>query len=239
MRALRTCVVATLSTLGALGIASASGLDRPEVSLAPVVSAETLNVEGAPVRLQPVPATPRPRNVPSHNFRLEIAIENRSNAPIERLDLQAFVFSATGAPKGFHAFTLRATYQPWVTAYTLYSTSGYSLEAGDRLVVFPYAAYGKSRAWSADPETIHRLAGSFGRRGDPSELEAIWSAENNPPQPGLGEPRDRCQSECATAQSNCSTQCPCGVSNFTCSCTNEGLSIGCGCFQCPAPRPGG
>lgn len=191
-----------------------------------------IDSDEAPFKISVVDAGPAGDEHGRNDLSVELYVSNTSPQALGRIEVLALVVSPRGQAKGFHTFTLPVDAAAGERVYALYRTGQYSVSAGDKVVLLPYAAMGRGLDWRSDAERIGYLA---------REVEAavrdgshvVWSAANNPPEPGLDNPINHCTSMCSQANTTCQTNCRCGIQSASCTCSRESISSSCTCFQCP------
>jgi hypothetical protein len=202
--------------------------------------ADLVNLPGAPFEISAAQAS-APAPPANGLFGFEFRALNTSPVPLTRIGVEAVVFSPTGEPKGFYQFQIKTNLKPGIWAYLGYGTSKsgpgkikINAEAGDRIVLMPYAATGPGSSWQAaisDLSEVH--AALKAAQGDASFVNLRGALlPQNPAPPGDPGNSGTCLA-CQNAYSQCEGICKCGVSSVSCNCSDN--SQACSCFQCPVP----
>lgn len=206
-----------------------------------------LNLDEAAFRLGALRAVPNSAGQPAGELlTVEFEVENAARGRLDRVGVEATVFSAEGELRGFYIFDLPVHLNPGASSYVRASTGRFHASASDRIVLLPYAASGPGLRWrigAARMQEVTQLIAAA--QGDVERAEANLAAaalvnatgsavtpqSPTPPSDPYG---GGCAAQCQNASSSCTATCPCGVSSVSCSCQPDGsYSDTCTCFQCP------
>lgn len=157
-------------------------------------------------------------------LRMSFYLENISGSPIESALVTAYVFTETGAAKGFYSLTIQANLEPNETAYYLRKTSAFDVTEADRVILVLEEILGAANTWQIPEEALADL-------NQDSILPVLESAAELT---GLElKEGDPCIAFCDSREAKCFTTCTCGVQEFACSCGGDGTrSSNCKCQIC-------
>ena len=193
---------------------------------APGATVLSVAVEGAPVRLVPLPYAPKEAHLAeagaaARDLGLSIKFYalNESVNTIRSLDVGAYVYSAEGVARGFHIFSFKVDIAPGTSRYFDFRTDAFEREPGDTVVLVPEWVSGTELSW-ARPEEITPHVLQLARSEDLFERQITVDI--------------KCESKCDARGDTCAGICdPCGVSEFSCSCgDNATITSTCKCHKC-------
>ena len=184
-------------------------------------SPAAVNPAGAPFELVQVPAASCAASpVAGDGLSIQYSIRNTSAETLRQVGIEIVSFSAAGELKAFGTYTGGVQIAPGESTWNTYTTAGYHVAPGDRLIMLPYS-------------------GSSGRRGTlrweiPREelfqrTQALSAAQGDRPLPP-GEPGCLNPSLCK--------DCPCGTAGSFCESDASGTlgTVRCECKECPTGR---
>lgn len=157
-------------------------------------------------------------------LRMSFYLENVSGASITSALISAYVYTATGAAKGFYTFTLEERLQPGDIAYFVRKTSAFEVAESDRVILVLEEIEGVNRTWKIPEQALDELDWS----------STLSELESNADFMGLKlQQKDACIAFCDAREAKCNSTCACGVLEFGCSCGSDGTrSSSCKCQIC-------
>jgi len=236
-RSTTACLAAFLACAAATRCVSAQAgiLTAPRV----------LNLPSAPFQLSALPERSSTPPGMDNLAGVEFNVTNTGKATLNKIAIQAAVFTATGDPRGYFSFEMPVALKPGRSTYAVHATADFKLDATDRLVLLPLYAEGFSLRWHLPEGQLRALGRELvTARGDAAAAplgealqnisEAIVPQQQYPPtDPGSGGGCTACSNAPDTCKSFCS---PCFPGGYSCTC--QPFNITCTCGACPKPPAG-
>jgi hypothetical protein len=184
-------------------------------------SPAVVNPAGAPFELVQVPAPPCSASpVAGDGLSIQYSIRNTSAETLRQVGIEIVSFSAAGDLKAFETYTGGVQIAPGESTWNTYTTAGYHVAPGDRLVILPYSASSGRRGslhWEIPREELfQRTQALSAAQGD----RALSAAEAGCLSPAL------CK------------DCSCGTAGSFCESGASGAlgTVRCECKECPTGR---
>jgi hypothetical protein len=205
----------------ALAFAVAASALAPPAIAGAWRSPAAVNLPGAPFELVQVPTAPCSDSpVAGDGLSIQYAIRNTSAETLRQVGIEIVSFSAAGELKAFQTYTGGVQIAPGASMWNTYTTAGYHVAPGDRLVMLPYSASSGRRGtlrWEVPGEELFR------------RTQALRAAQGDRAPPA---------GEAGCLNPSLCNGCTCGTLGSFCESDASGAlgTVRCECKECPTGR---